>query len=147
MAENTIDITSANSESIMTIEELFPNGFLLQQFSTDGAISAESIQVAETRMGVDGKLVGGWIPAIIPVVITFEASSPTVKHLNTLYDQMTLNKRMYVCALTSAVPSIGTVFKFLNGLLQTATPIPAQKKVLDPTSWTFHFERFERSAL
>jgi hypothetical protein len=141
------NITSTNAESVMTVEELFPGGFILEQFSTDQAVAAESIQVSETRMGVDGNLVAGYTPAIHVITINLEASSPSTAYLNQLYDAMAAARTMYKVSLVSTVPSIETVFRWLDGFLQTATPSPAQKKILDPTSWTFHFAKFERSGL
>lgn len=56
MPVQNFDITSANASAVMTIEELYPNGLKLERFSTDAAIVADSQQVAETRMGVDGRM-------------------------------------------------------------------------------------------
>ena len=147
MATVNRNITSTDATSVLTVEELFPNGVELMQYSTDQSIGAESVQLAETRLGVDGKLVAGYTPAIMTVTINLEASSPSTQYLNQLYDAMVALKRIYMCSLVSTVPSIGVVFKWLDGVLQTGTPIPAQKKVLDPTTWTFHFERMERSEI
>jgi hypothetical protein len=141
------NITSANASSVLTVEGLFPAGIQLQQFSTDQAVSSDAIQVAETRLGVDGKLVAGYTPGILVVNISLEASSPSTEYLNKLYDAMVTGKTIFMCSLVSVVPSIKTVFTWLDGVLQTGTPIPAQKKVLDPTLWTFHFETMQRSSL
>jgi hypothetical protein len=142
-----MDITSANAISRMIVDKLFPAGFPLEQFSTDQAISQDNIQITETRMGVDGRMVAGVIPGISIVNFSLEASSPTTKYLWELYDAMMSTKQLYLCHLISEVPSIKSVFKWMNGVLQTGSPTPAQKKVLDPTTWTFHFESFERSQL
>ena len=146
MAENH-NITAANAESVMTVETLFPNGFRLEQYSTDQALSSASVQLAETRLGVDGRLVGGFITAIQVVTISIEASYPSVKYLVDLYDAMVTGRTTYLCSLVSTVPSIGIAYKWYTGILQTAASFRNQKKVLDPTSWVFHFERMERSAL
>ena len=138
MANN--NITAANAVSVLIVEKLFPNGITLQQYSTDQALSADAVQVTETRLGVDGKLVAGYIPSIQIVTINLEASSPSAEYLNQLYDAMVAGKTIFMCSLVSTVESIQTVFRWHNGVLQTGTPVPAQKKVLDPTSWTFHFE-------
>jgi hypothetical protein len=140
------NITSASAVSILTVDSLFPAGIELQQYATDQAIGSDSLQVAETRMGVDGKMVAGYVPGIIIVNISLEASSPSTEMLNQLYDAMVVGKTIYMCKLVSTVESINTVFTWFDGVLHTATPVPAQKKVLDPTAWTFHFERMERSS-
>lgn len=144
MPVQNFDITSANASAVMTIEELYPNGLKLERFSTDAAIVADSQQVAETRMGVDGRMAAGVTPNIYPVTITLEDNSPTATAFTTLYEAMSANKQLYVCNLTIKIPSIGKTYQFSNGVLQTANPMPALNKVLAPTTWVFHFESMER---
>jgi len=138
MPVQNFDITSANASAVMTIEELYPNGLKLERFSTDAAIVADSQQVAETRMGVDGRMAAGVTPNIYPVTITLEANSPTATAFTTLYEAMSANKQLYVCNLTIKIPSIGKTYQFSNGVM------PALNKVLAPTTWVFHFESMER---
>ncbi|WP_304947319.1 hypothetical protein [uncultured Parasutterella sp.] len=144
MPKPNLDITAANASAVMTVEDLYPNGIKLERFSTDAAIVADSQQVAETRMGVDGKMAAGVTPNIYPVTVTLEANSPTATSFSTLYEAMNANKRLYVCNLTIRIPSIGRTYQFSNGVLQTANPMPALNKVLAPTTWVFHFESMER---
>lgn len=144
MPTQNLDITAANASAVMTVEDLYPNGIKLERFSTDAAIVADSQQVAETRMGVDGKMAAGVTPNIYPVTVTLEANSPTATSFSTLYEAMNANKRLYVCNLTIRIPSIGRTYQFSNGVLQTANPMPALNKVLAPTTWVFHFESMER---
>lgn len=139
------NITSANATAILTVDELFPAGITLQQFSTDQAIAQDSMQVAETRMGVDGKMVAGYTPGINPVTINLEASSPSAKYLETVRAAMDTNRTIYNVTLVVTVPSISTIFTWTGGVMQTATPFPSLKKVLDPTEWVFHFEKLERA--
>ncbi|WP_289171559.1 hypothetical protein [uncultured Parasutterella sp.] len=144
MPTQNLDITAANASAVMTVEDLYPNGIKLERFSTDAAIVADSQQVAETRMGVDGKMAAGVTPNIYPVTVTLEANSPTATSFSTIYEAMNANKRLYVCNLTIKIPSIGRTYQFSNGVLQTANPMPALNKVLAPTTWVFHFESMER---
>lgn len=139
-----LDITAANASAVMTVEDLYPNGIQLQNFSTDAAIVADSMQIAETRMGVDGRMAAGVTPNIYPVTITLEANSPTAFAFANIYEAMSSNKKPYVCNLTVRLPSIGKSYQFSNGVLQTANPLPAVNKVLAPTTWVFHFERMEK---
>ena len=144
MPTQNLDITAANASAVMTVEDLYPNGIKLERFSTDAAIVADSQQIAETRMGVDGKMAAGVTPNIYPVTVTLEANSPTATSFTTIYEAMNANKRLYVCNLTIKIPSIGRTYQFSNGVLQTANPMPALNKVLAPTTWVFHFESMER---
>jgi hypothetical protein len=142
-----LDITSANAEGILTVEDVFPAGIQLQMFGTDQAISQDNITIAETRKGVDGKLVGGYTPTIYPVTITLEASSPSTQALATVWQAMATNKKVYACNLVCTVPSIGAVFAWRVGIMKSGSLFPNLQKVLAPTTWVFDFQDFERSAV
>jgi hypothetical protein len=134
------DITSANSESRMTIDELYPEGFPLEQFGTDQGIASEDVQLAESRMGVDGKLSAGYVCNVYPVTITFEPISSSVVYINDLKDAMNKSRRIYRVHLECRLPSLQLVYKFVNGHLENATAFPAIKKTLDPVTFKFVFE-------
>ena len=77
MASSNFDVTSANAQLVLTVDELYPSGIQLQQFSADGIFSSDSIEMAETRRSVDGYMVAGVIKNISSVTLTLEASSPS----------------------------------------------------------------------
>lgn len=141
------DITSANAEAILIVDQIFPAGIQLQMFGTDQAISMDAIDIAETRKGVDGKLVAGYIPAIYPVTITLEAASPSHASLSTVWQAMATNKCVYSCTLVCTVPSIKSVFTWSTGVMKSGAPFPTLEKVLAATTWTFDFQDFERSSI
>ncbi|MDR2160560.1 MAG: hypothetical protein LBO77_00215 [Desulfovibrio sp.] len=141
------DITSANAEAILTVERIFPSGIILQMFGTDQAISMEAVDVAETRKGVDGKLVAGYVPAIYPVTVTLEAASPSQENLATVWQAMAMNRRIYACTLVCTVPSIRAVFTWSTGVMKNGAPFPALEKTLAATTWQFDFQDFERAAI
>lgn len=141
------DITSANAVSVLTVLELFPAGIPLEQYGTDQAVSTDGLDVAETRMGVDGHMVAGYTPNIKVVTITLEASSPSFTALAMVYAAMENFRRVYAVTLVSTVPSIGKVFTWSNGCLKNCTPFPSQKKVLDPTTWIFHFGKYTSAGI
>lgn len=142
-----LDITSANAEMILTVEDVYPAGIILQMFGTDQSINMDAIDIAETRKGVDGKLVGGYVPVIYPVSITLEASSPSAEALSVVWQAMATNKTVYACNLVCTVPSIKVVFTWSTGILKNGTPFPSHQKVLAPTTWQFDFQDFERSGI
>ncbi len=96
------DITSANSKIILTCPELFPIGVELQQFSTDQSITQGDEEIANDRIGVDGKMVAGWIPTIKSVTIALEASSPSAPFL--IRSTNTQNQHTKSIGLTSLSP-------------------------------------------
>src|ERR1019366_7476659 len=71
------DITAANAVFMITILPLFPVPQQLQSFATDDAFTAEAVDVAETSLGVDGKMSAGWVPQITPMNIHIMPSNPT----------------------------------------------------------------------
>lgn len=135
------DITSANATLILTVDDLFPQGIPLYMFATDQSYNQSEVTVAETRMGVDGNMVAGFTPSIKEVNIMLEAASPSYASLATLYRALEQKRGIYQCTLIATVPAIAKVFTWTAGVLVKGTPVPPGKKVLDPTSWTFHFAR------
>jgi hypothetical protein len=134
----SMDITSANA--VVSLQcSLFST--TLQQFSADTSYEGEDDQVAETRIGIDGKMVAGQVPTIKTVTIHLEASSPSIQFLTLLKQAMETNRTIYEVNMVISIPSIGKRITYSNGVLQSAKDLPDGKKVLDPTSWTFHFEK------
>lgn len=133
------DITSANATLVLTVDRLFPAGIRLEQFATDQSYSQDELTIAEDRMGVDGYLVAGWVPSIKTVTIMLEASSPSYASLAQLYRACEQKRGFYQCGLVAAIPSIGKTIVWSAGVLKSGTPVPAGKKVLDPTTWKFDF--------
>lgn len=134
------NITSANSVSYMTVDELYPQGFKLEQFSTDAAISQGDDTIAETRMGVDGYMVAGYTPSIKTVTITLEPSSPSIPYFDNIIKASQTNKRVYYCNLIINLPSLGKTINYNYGVLKTGKILPDMQKTLAPIAYTFDFE-------
>lgn len=147
MSKHNFDITSSNAAAILTVLEIFPAGITLEMFGTDQSVSMDSIDVTETRKGVDGHLVAGYTPVIHQVNMTLEAASPSYRELALLYEAMVRNQKPYQCNLVVTVPSIKVVLTWSEGYLKSGTPAPPLQKVLAPTNWVFHFGVFERAAI
>lgn len=135
------NITSANAIAYMVVKDLYPTGFALNNFSTDQAVDQSEDTIAETRMGVDGYMAAGYVPSIKAVTIQFEASSPSVQYLNNLYLASQKNRRTYEVTLVVKVPSVNKTYTYSGGVLKTGKLLPGLKKVLDPVSYGFDFEK------
>lgn len=140
------DITSANCSLVLTVEEIFDSGIELQMFATDQSFSQGDSQVAETRMGVDGKMVAGYTPNIKEVTIMLEASSPSYEALAQVFRAMETNRRLYNCTLVATAPSLGIVWTWSNGVIASGQIVPAAKQVFDPTTWVFHFSDLDNGS-
>lgn len=137
------NITSADVIAVMTVDSLYPQGFRLQQFSTDAAISQGDDTVSETRIGVDGHMVAGYTPSIKTVTITLEPSSPSIPYLDNLYKSMQKNKKTYMCSLIVTIPALGKEVKYSYGVLKTSKILPDIQKTLAAIAYTFDFEKVE----
>ena len=133
-----LDITSANATVAVSVESLF--SVTLENFSADSSFTSDTIQAAETRMGVDGHLAAGFTPAIKTVTINLEAGSPSATFLQLLVQAQETKLKPYKVQMVISVPSIGKRYSFSNGVLQSYKDIPDGQNVLSPTQWVFHFE-------
>lgn len=140
MAEN-FDVTAANAELVLAVEDLYPSGVSLEQFSADAVLSSDAIEFTETRRSVDGKMVAGVIKNITSVTINLEAASPSLPVLEYIRDAMQANNRPYRCTLTCYLPAIDKTIQFVNGVLKSGPALPAAQRTLQPTQWSFDFER------
>lgn len=140
MATPNFDVTSANAQLILTVDELYPSGVPLEMFSTDSMINTDPVEFVETRRGVDGRMVAGVIKNITTVTITLEASSPTLPVMEYIRDSQKMNNRPYECTLTAYFPATGQTRTFIRGVLKSGSALPPAQRTLQPTTWTFDFE-------
>ena len=135
------NVTSLNATAVMVIEELFPAGFTLEQFSTDAAISQGDDTFAETRMGVDGQMVVGVVDNVKTVTITLEPSSPSIQYLETLQKAIRTNKKHYPVTMLVNLPALGKTYTYSNGALKTGKLMSDVNQTLQPIAYTFDFEK------
>ena len=134
------NITAANATVIMVVEDLFPQGVRLEQFSTDAMVSEGDETFAETRMGVDGQMVAGYIDEIKTVTVTLEPSSPSIEYLDTLARASRSGQKCYWVTLLVNLPALGKTITYSNGVLKTGKVLPDVQKTLAPIAYTFDFE-------
>ena len=144
---NFLDITSTNSTVILTVESLYPQGVTLEGFSVDTIISSDEVTLAETRMGVDGKMATGYIPTPKSVTISLEANSPSQEVFNTIYGATEATKKIFKCNLSVSVPSLNREYNWIDGCVVSGKPTSDVKKTLDPTSWKLTFSALEISRI
>lgn len=141
------NITDADAVVVLTVDELYPAGVQMQGFSTDTAWTAGDSQIAEARMGVDGRLSAGYTPQPRTITISLEASSPSLEVMRNIVENSRVNKGVYTCHMQITIPAQGKEYNLTNGVLQTAHDLSDGKKVLDPSSFTFLFEGCESSSI
>ena len=142
-----LDITSANASMVMIVEDLFPDGIPITNFSTDQMVDGDEHEYAQARMGVDGGMAAGFVPNPWNVTISLEASSPSLKVMQTLAQAMVTNKCTYEVSLIITVPALNQVHAYRKGVLLTGKDLPGIRKTLEPTQWKFTFAKYNQVGL
>ena len=138
-----MDITSANS--VLTISPraaglIGAGAFTVEGYASDSAFMAEDVDVAEARMGVDGKMSVGHTPYIVKQTITLQADSPSIALFETIINAQNTLRQPIVLDSVLAIPSVQKSYVFTKGAMTRITPIPPGKRVLDPQSYEISWE-------
>ncbi len=129
-------ITSATAVFILTIPGVFGSGVRLQGFGPDDAFDTETVDTAETQLGVDGTGVSGWVPREVSETITLLASSPS----NDVFDawlaaEDAIQDVIYATG-NIRIPSLGKQYAMPQGTLKRYMNIANAKKVMMPRTFT-----------
>lgn len=141
------DITSANAKVFLTVENLFPSGIELQGFSADSSFTQDDVTVAETHMGVDGKLTAGYTPNPIVITINLDAGSDSYNQLCTIHDTCRLNMTVLQCEMQITIPALKKEIFLKKGVMTSGHPVPNGERILGNTTWQFTFESFTESSI
>jgi hypothetical protein len=124
-------LTSANSILSLSITNLYSAPQTIQGYAVDDAFESESVEQAETKMGVDGILSGGKVFNPYPMSIHLMPTSPSVAIFETWRSNQDSQVDVFNAAGSIILPSTGMKYTLVNGFLTKATPFPAVKKTLD----------------
>ncbi len=128
-------ITSANSKFTIGVPTLGLLPFTLAGYSADAAFTVEAVDVAETFMGVDGKMTAGYVPFITPMTVTLMADSESAAFFDAwLGGQKVVKELAYAFAVID-IASIGKSFICTQGALKRVVQVPSAAKVLQPISY------------
>lgn len=134
-----MNITSSNAIIIYKDNMLVKAGMPLVKFSTDQSLTSDEVAVAETRMGVDGKMAAGYTPNITPVTIMFEADSPSWRLIEQSMNIARQLQTVVECEIIVTISSLLKTYHYKNGVIKSLTNV-AMKKVLDPVTLKIDFE-------
>lgn len=134
-------ITAANAIITLSIPGVFSTPQQLQQFSVDDIADVDTLTVAETLMGVDGFLTGGYVFNKVKYVYTLQADSPSTF----VFDQWKLAQDAAQDTLPAnglmTLKSLGTKWKWTRGFLTEWSPAPNVKKLVQPRKFTVEWQR------
>ena len=141
------DLTTANSALTLAIDDLYAAPQPIQGYAVDDAFTSEAVSPAETMMGVDGFLSGGYTPYPVPLHITLMANSPSIEIFDNWLQAMGATKSIYRGNASIILPGLGQQWVLSRGILTQAPAIPDAKKILQPRRFTIVFESVTTSSL
>lgn len=125
-------ISSANAILQILVDTVFPVPIQLQGFSADDIFTTNPLESAETLMGVDGILSGGFVFVAVKWEVSFQADSVSNSVFDQWYQSQQAVKDVFQAQGTLWLPSIGTKWALNNGFLTTFHSMPDARKVLQP---------------
>lgn len=145
MANKTI--TSANIVLTINVPDVLATPITIQQFGTDEAVEVDAIDIAETMIGVDGKMSAGLLPAITPMKITLQADSDSISLFETwdATQKATGNSLLFATNAVYIQPGTKKIYNFTKGALKNIARVPSAKKVLQQVTFLIHWESFQVS--
>lgn len=137
MGQNPNTITSANSVILFRCKGIYDNWVRLSGYQVDTAASFGDVTVGETRMGVDGKQSGGFVPHETPFTLNLEANSESLNVMETVYNDFINNMETRVCEFQITYPSVKRR-QNLSGFLVTKSGGTGISRLLDGSTYTFN---------
>ena len=123
-------LTAADVSISLIVAGLFSNPQTLQGFEVDDIFSTPDVETAETKMGVDGKLSAGWIPAPIMMDIHLQGDSLSVDLFESVYEYEQAARTKLAWSGRVRIPALGKSYVMTNGYLKAYKPSSDAKKIL-----------------
>ena len=125
-----MSLTAANSVITLVIHTVFNQPQTLQGYAADDVYDSDELDAAETQMGVDGKLSGGFVFVSFKQAFAIMADSPSAAVFDTWYAQNQSNQETFIANGVITLPAIGRKFTLTRGFLRGYKPLPDAKKLL-----------------
>ena len=136
-------ITSANSSFTISVAGLIPAPTELGGYATDDAWDTEDVELAEVVIGVDGKKSAGFVYALVPMVLHFQADSDSIDLFEEIIRQTKLQREVFRIDGQLIVPATSKVYECINGTLTKGKVLPDGKKTLQPRTFSIVWQTIE----
>lgn len=133
-------ITSADSTFVISSADFALAATILEGYAADASFAMDSVQTAETVMGVDGKLSAGWTPRPYPQTITLQPDSPSRAIFDLIATSQDAARTIFRLNGVITLPGNQYTHVLSRGVLVGYTPIPAGQKVLQPMTFQIVWE-------
>lgn len=138
-------ITSANSVVTLTVPGVYDQPVQLQGYSVDKAWSTDMLDLAETQIGVDGRMTAGYIFKTVKQTFSIQADSPSIQVFETIWAAMAQVRDIYWISGTIDLPSTGQSYTMIRGVLTVIKTIADAAKVLQAKEYTIEWQLVQGS--
>lgn len=128
-------ITAANSQFFLAVGGIFPIAQQLQGYAADAAFAFDSVDPAETVMGVDGLMSAGYTPYMTIQTINIMPDSPSLSIFETWLAANNTAREVFFANATIVLPAINRKYTLTRGVLTGAKAAPDVKKVLQAVEY------------
>lgn len=135
-----MSLTAATATIMLSVTGLFPVPQSIAGFSADNVMANDPQDIAQTQMGVDGKLSGGFVFVEYKWNISLQADSPSVDFFEQWYAAQRLLKDVFTANGLVILKSINKKWIMTNGFLTTFPPMPDAGKILQPRRFGITWE-------
>lgn len=133
-------ITAANAIIMLTIPGLFPVPQRIQGFSAENVYDAADREVAETAMGVDGKLSAGFVFTPVDQNFTLMADSESAFIFEQWDLQMRNNRDVFPANGETTLLSVNRKYVSTRGFLVTTSPLATAARTLQPRKFMIRWQ-------
>lgn len=125
-------ITSANAVLTLAVDSVFNTPQRLQGFAADDIYDTDTIDPAETVMGVDGVLSAGFVYVPVKQNFALQADSPSISLFDQWYAAQQAAVDIFRASGVIRLPAVGKSYTMNGGVLTGYKSMPDGKKILQP---------------
>jgi hypothetical protein len=133
-------ITAANALFTLSVPGAGLVEYTLEGYAADAAFATDSLTVAETVMGVDGKMSFGRLPTIKPQSIQLMPDSKSVEFFNAWYNAQEVLGDAIPALGRITIPGLGVSYVLTKGVLKQYSPISAAAKAMQAQTFAIDWE-------
>lgn len=133
-------LTSANAVVMLWIPGIFPAPVPIQGFAADDVFDTDTIESAETLMGVDGILSAGFVFVPVNQNYALQADSPSISFFDLWWTTQQQTRDIYRANGLISLRALGKKWTMSRGVLTNYKPLPDAKKLLQPQKFRITWE-------
>lgn len=142
-----MSITSSNAIVMLTVAGLYETAQRIQGFAADQVFTSEDVALAETVMGVDGRMTGGLVLSAVPWTVSLLADSPSNKVFEDWVAAQRKTGDYYKANCIVTLTGLNRKYIMTNGILSSGPGMPSAGKTIKDRVYKIMWERVEAQAI